>query len=194
MQELVRSIYTEGIQAQIAAGESLPEALEMAAMVSVDTLLTDHKIIVCGARSCSMLANHFAQLLVNFYETERPCLPALVLAAETVHLGHDQTEQHHEHFARQIRAIAQPGDVLLALSLNGQEKSVVSAVEAALTRDMKVIAMMGDEGGELSGLLGPVDVEVRVPSKRPSRILEAHLFNLHCLVQLIELTLFPHQQ
>ncbi len=68
---------------------------------------------------------------------------------------------------------------------------MISAVEAALTKDMTVIALVGDDGGELSGLLNTNDVEVRIPAKRPSRILESHLINLHCLSELIDMTLFP---
>ena len=78
--------------------------------------------------------------------------------------------------------------------MNGNEKQIISAVEAALTRDMKVIVLVGDDGGELVGLLGPNDVEIRVPSKRPSRIVESHLVNLHCLSELIDLTLFPQEE
>ena len=59
---------------------------------------------------------------------------------------------------------------------------------------MKVIVMVGDDGGELVGLLGPNDVEIRTPSKRPSRIIESHLTNLHCLSELIDLTLFPQDE
>jgi DnaA initiator-associating protein len=80
---------------------------------------------------------------------------------------------------------------LVVFAIDGNEKSIVAAVEAALTKDMKVIALVGDEGGELIGLLGPNDVEILTPSKRPSRILESHLFNIHCLSQLIDNTLFP---
>ena len=97
-------------------------------------------------------------------------------------------------FARQIRAFAQQGDLLLVLAINGNEKNIISAVEAALTKDMKVIVMVGDDGGELVGLLGANDVEIRVPSKRPSRIIESHLVNLHCLSELVDLTLFPQEE
>lgn len=141
-----------------------------------------------------MLAQHMAGLLINFYETERPCLPAVALAQEQVNLGSTNQTDEHETFARQIRAFAQQGDLLLAIAINGNEKLIISAVEAALTRDMKVIVLVGDDGGELVGLLGPNDVEIRVPSKRPSRIVESHLVNLHCLSELIDLTLFPQEE
>ncbi|BBN80324.1 DnaA initiator-associating protein DiaA [Pseudoalteromonas sp. A25] len=191
MQESIKSIFTESIQAQIAAGEVLPDALESAALTIVQGLINGNKLLCCGADSCHMLAEHFAGLLVNFYETERPCLPAIALTQTSVHLGQSVATDDTERFSRQVRAFAQQGDLLLVIAVNGNEKDIVSAAEAALTKDMKVIALVGDDGGELTGLLGPSDVEIRVPSKRPSRIVESHLFITHCLSQLIDNTLFP---
>lgn len=194
MQETIKKIFTENIQVQIAAGEVLPSALESAAFTIAQSLINGNKLLCCGTASCHMLAQHMAGLLINFYETERPCLPAVALAQEQVNLGQSNHNYEHEAFARQIRAFAQEGDLLLAIAVNGNEKQIISAVEAALTRDMKVIVLVGDDGGELVGLLGPNDVEIRVPSKRPSRIVESHLVNLHCLGELIDLTLFPQEE
>ncbi|RRS09905.1 SIS domain-containing protein [Pseudoalteromonas sp. J010] len=194
MQESIKSIFTESIQAQIAAGEVLPKALEMAAMTMAQSLINGNKIICCGAPSNHMLAHHLATILSNFYETERPCLPALALTNEQYNLATPENGKARERFAKQVRAFAQPGDLLVAYAINGQEKAVIGAVEAALTRDMKVIALVGDDGGELTGLLGPQDVEIRIPSKRPSRIVESQLFNTHCLSELIDAILFPQDE
>ncbi len=194
MQDIVKEIYTESIQAQIAAGEVLPSALESAAFTIAQSLINGNKLLCCGSNSCHMLANHIASLLVNFYETERPCLPAVALNSQQAHLSAYAQPAEHDVFARQVRAFGESGDLLLVLACSGNEKEVISAVEAALTKDMQVIAMVGDEGGELTGLLGPSDVEIKVPSKRPSRIVESHLFNLHCLSELIDLTLFPQDE
>ncbi|WP_350670939.1 SIS domain-containing protein, partial [Pseudoalteromonas sp. CAL494-MNA-CIBAN-0108] len=84
-----------------------------------------------------------------------PCLPAIALSQESINLGQSTQVDDYDTFARQVRAFAQQGDLLLALAINGNEKQIISAVEAALTKDMKVIVMVGDDGGELVGLLGP---------------------------------------
>lgn len=194
MQEIVKEIYTESIQAQIAAGEVLPSALESAALTIAQSLINGNKLLCCGSTSNHMLAGHIASLLVNFYETERPCLPAIALNAQQSHLSSYAEPAEHDVYSRQVRAFAEQGDLLLVIANHGNEKEIVSAVEAALTKDMQVIVMVGDDGGELAGLLGPNDVEIRVPSKRPSRIIESHLFNLHCLSELIDLTLFPQDE
>jgi len=194
MQDTIKEIFTESIQVQIAAGEVLPSALESAAFTIAQSLINGNKLICCGASSCHMLAQHIAGVLTNFYETERPCLPAVALSQEQINLSQQSQTDEQDTFARQIRAFAQHGDLLLVLAVNGNEKNIISAVEAALTRDMKVIVLVGDDGGELVGLLGANDVEIRVPSKRPSRIIESHLVNLHCLSELIDLTLFPQEE
>jgi DnaA initiator-associating protein len=193
MQDTIKEIFTESIQVQIAAGEVLPSALEAAAFTIAQSLINGNKLICCGTASCHMLAQHMAGILIN-YETERPCLPAIALSQEHINLGQSTQSDDQETFARQIRAFAQQGDLLLVLAINGNEKNIISAVEAALTKDMKVIVMVGDDGGELVGLLGANDVEIRVPSKRPSRIIESHLVNLHCLSELVDLTLFPQEE
>ncbi|CCQ10362.1 Phosphoheptose isomerase [Pseudoalteromonas luteoviolacea B = ATCC 29581] len=194
MQEIIKTIFTESIQAQIAAGEVLQLPLESGALSIAQTLLNGNKLLACGSASCNMLAQHFAGLLVNFFETERPCLPAIALAADHRQLISSNTNDDVDVFARQVRAFGQSGDILLVISVDGSEKAIISAAEAALTKDMKIIALVGDEGGELTGLLGPNDVEIKVPSKRPARIVESHLFNLHCLSQLIDNTLFPQEE
>ena len=98
-----------------------------------------------------------------------------------------------DFLARQVRALGQEGDILLVLSLSGDEASLIQAVEAALTKDMTVIALTVDNNGELSGLLGNTDTELRVPAHRPARVYECYAFLLHCVVELIDNTLFPQQ-
>lgn len=195
MQEQIKALFTESIQAQIAAGEVLPSALESASVCIAQALINGNKILSCGVPSCHMLSEHFASLLVNFFETERPCLPAIALSNHAQNLSVDQQlAKAKELYARQIRAFGEQGDLLLVVAVNGNEKSIISAVEAALTKDMTVIALVGDDGGELAGLLSAHDVEIRVPAKRPSRIIEAHLVNLHYLCELVDLTLFPQEE
>ncbi|MCO7189376.1 DnaA initiator-associating protein DiaA [Pseudoalteromonas rubra] len=191
MQESIKEIFTESIQAQIAAGEALPEVLESTAYAIAQCLINGNKLICCGVPSCHMIADHFSNLLVNYFETERPCLPALTLSQTQINLSNTEESQGYDYFARQVRAISNQNDLLFVVAIDGHEKSVISAVEAALTNDLNVIALIGDDGGELTGLLGPNDVEIRVPSKRASRILETHLFTVHCLSQLIDNILFP---
>lgn len=91
-----------------------------------------------------------------------------------------------------MRALGHAGDVLLAISTRGNSRDIVKAVEAAVTRDMTIVALTGYDGGELAGLLGH-RMEIRIPSHRSARIQEMHMLTVNCLCDLIDNTLFPHR-
>ena len=102
--------------------------------------------------------------MIHRFETERPSLPALSLNTDSVVMTAIMgNQQHDEIYAKQVRALGQAGDVLLAISTHGNSRSIIKAVEAAVTRDMTIVALTGYDGGELAGLLGPQDVEIRIP-------------------------------
>ena len=86
------------------------------------------------------------------------------------------------------------GDVLLAISTSGNSRNVIKAIEAAVSRDMPIIALTGKDGGDIAGLLSDNDVEIRVPSSRTARIQEVHLVAIHCLCDIIDTTLFPQTE
>nr|WP_202924651.1 DnaA initiator-associating protein DiaA [Photorhabdus bodei] len=190
----IKVCFTESIQTQIAAAEALPDAISRAAMMMVQSLLNGNKILCCGNGGSAATAQRFAANMINRFETERPSLPALSLNADNVVItAISSNKQHDEIYAKQVRALGQPGDVLLAISTHGNSRDIVKAVEAAVTRDMTIVALTGYDGGELAGLLGPQDVEIRIPSHRSTRIQEVHMLTVNCLCDLIDNTLFPHQ-
>ncbi len=192
MLDHINTAYKECIQTLISSGDAVATQLEQSATAMVQCLLNGNKVITCGTGPSLMLANHLASLLVNYFEIERPCLPAMCLnnTMENMALFSDNSTDPSEGYARQIRALGQENDILIAIAPTGYEKAVISAVEASLTKDMIVIALTGGDGGELAGLLGSNDVEIRAPSNRPARIIETHLFNVHCLCELVDNTLF----
>jgi DnaA initiator-associating protein len=100
-------------------------------------------------------AQHFAASMINRFETERPGLPAIALNTDNVVLTAIANDRlHDEIYAKQVRALGHAGDVLLAISTRGNSRDIVKAVEAAVTRDMTIVALTGYDGGELAGLLG----------------------------------------
>ncbi|MBT9432760.1 DnaA initiator-associating protein DiaA [Candidatus Sodalis endolongispinus] len=193
MLERIKGCFTESIQTQIAAAEALPDAIAHAANVLAQALLDDKKILCCGNGTSAANAQHFAACMLNRFEAERPSLPAMALNADTVVLTAIANDrQHDEIYAKQVHALGQVGDILLAISTRGNSRDIVKAVEAAVTRDMKIIALTGYDGGELAGLLGQQDVEIRIPSHRSARIQEMHMLSVNCLCDLIDNKLFPH--
>lgn len=192
MQESIKTSFKESIQIQIAAAEALPDAITHAAQAMVTSLLNGNKILCCGNGGSAANAQQFVSCLLNHFETERPSLPAMVLAADNTTLTAVANDYEYQQiFSKQVRAFGQAGDVLLAISTSGNSHNIVKAMEAAVTRDMTIIALTGKDGGEMAGLLGENDVEIRIPSERTIRIHEVHMLTLHCLCDLIDQVLFP---
>jgi DnaA initiator-associating protein len=192
MHESIKASFTESIQIQIAAAEALPDAITHAAQAMVATLLQGNKILCCGNGGSNANLQQFVSCLINQFETERPSLPAMALSSDPTTFTAVANDYHYEEvFSKQVRAFGQQGDILLAVSTSGNSKNVLKAMEAAVTRDMTIIALTGKDGGEMAGLLGEHDVEVRIPSQRTARIHEVHMVTLHCLCDLIDQVLFP---
>lgn len=195
MLERIKSNFTESIQTKIEASEVLATPIEQAGMIMVQALLNGNKILSCGNGGSAGDAQHFSAELLNRYETERPSLPAIALTTDSSTITSIANDYHYdETFSKQVRALGNQGDVLLAISTSGNSRNVIKAIEAAVARDMPIIALTGKDGGDIAGLLGENDVEIRVPSARTARIQEVHLVVIHCLCDIIDTTLFPQDE
>lgn len=192
MLERIKSNFTESIQTKIDASELLSGTIELASTIIVQCLLSDKKILSCGNGGSASHAQHFSAQLLNKYETERPSLPAISLTTDTSALTSIANDfGNDEVFAKQLRALGSQGDVLLAISTTGNSRNIIKAIEVAVSKDIPIIALTGNDGGDIAGLLGENDVEIRVPSARTSRIQEVHLLIIHSLCDVIDTTLFP---
>lgn len=125
--------------------------------------------------------------MLNRFERERPGLPAISLTTDTSTLTSISNDyDFDEIFARQIRALGQGGDLLLAITTSGNSENINAAIETAHEREMKVVALSGRSGGRLATLLTEQDIEIRVPAESTARIQEVHLLTIHCLCDLID--------
>jgi D-sedoheptulose 7-phosphate isomerase len=97
-------------------------------------------------------------------------------------------------FSRQVRALGQPGDVLLAITTSGNSANVLAAIEAAHEREMVVIGLSGRQGGKMAQVLRDTDVHICVPHERTARIQEVHLLILHCLCDAVDILLLGDQE
>jgi D-sedoheptulose 7-phosphate isomerase len=97
-------------------------------------------------------------------------------------------------FSKQVRALGRRGDVLLAISTSGNSSNVIAAMHVAREAGMRVIALTGNGGGKMAGLLDAADVHLCVPHKVTARIPEVHLLVLHCLCDAIDLRLFGEKK
>lgn len=189
--ERIKNAFTESIQTSIAAADALPEKIAKAGDILVSTLLNGGKILTCGNGGSAGDAQHFSSEMLNRFERDRPPLPAIALTTDTgtiTAIGNDYS--FDEIFSKQVKALGQPGDILLAFSTSGNSQNVIEAMRTALAKDMLIITCSGKDGGEMAGLIGANDVEIRVPSNSTARIQEVHLLVIHCLCDLIDSRLF----
>ncbi|CAN5452238.1 phosphoheptose isomerase [soil metagenome] len=165
----------------------LAEPIERAVELMAGALANDCKILACGNGGSAADAQHFAAELVGRFERERPELAALALTVDTSLLTAISNDYGFDVvFAKQVRALGRPGDVLFAITTSGNSANVLAAVQAAHERDMTVVAMTGKGGGQMNGLLASGDVHICVPAARTTRIQETHLLALHCLCDGID--------
>ena len=191
MIERIRDIFTESIQTKIAAVDALPESIAKAGHIMVNSLLNGNKILTCGNGGSAGDAQHFSSEMLNRFERERPSLPAIALTTDTGTLTSISNDySYNDVFSKQIRALGQAGDILLAFSTSGNSRNVINAMETALSKDMLIVSLTGKDGGEMAGLVGANDVEIRVPSNSTARIQEVHLVIIHALCDYIDNALF----
>ena len=170
-----------------------PRIAEAAELMSA-ALAKGNKILACGNGGSAGDAQHFASELLNRFEMERPPLPAVALTTDSSTLTSIANDDDFAVvFAKQIRALGQRGDVLLAFSTSGNSPNIVEAVDAAQRQGIHVIAPSGRAGGAIAGRLTEGDRELRVPSEVTARIQEVHLLIIHCLCDLIDQRLFGDQ-
>lgn len=186
----VRDHFAESIATKQTAADAIAESIAAGGRVMADALLADGKILSCGNGGSAADAQHFSSELLNRFEMERPGLPAMALttdASTVTSISNDYA--YEEIFAKQVRALGKPGDVLLGISTSGNSENVIRAIDAAHERGMHVVALSGRDGGRMADMFVEGDVEIRVPATRTARIQEVHLLAIHCLCDLIDTTL-----
>ena len=191
MNAVIQQHFSESIQTKIEAADKLPTSIAKAAEILIQALVHGKKILSCGNGGSAGDAQHFSAELLGRFERERPELPAIALSTDTstiTAIANDYS--YDEIFSKQVRALANEGDILLAISTSGNSKNVLHAIQTAHQRQAKVIALTGKNGGKMAEMLKASDVEIRVPATRTARIQECHLLIIHCLCDLIDQGLF----
>lgn len=190
-EDRVRHLFGVNIEAKVAMADTMSVDIARAAQRLITCLLSDNKIFLCGNGGSAANCLHFSAAMLNHLDVERPPLPVIALTTDMPAMTAISNEGHYEQvFARQIQALGQENDVLIALSTTGNSNSVLNAVNAANEKGIDTIALSGRDGGVLANHLGPEDFELRVPGDTAARIREIHLFILHCFCDLIDQSLF----
>lgn len=194
MQERIRQHFEASANLKLRAIDTLAQPIAEAATLIGKQLVAERKVLSCGNGGSAGDAQHFSSEMLNRFERERPGLPAMALTTDTSTLTSIANDYHYnEVFAKQVRALGQAGDILLAISTSGNSANVVEAIKAAHDRDMFVVALTGKEGGAMAQQLLEKDIELRVPADSTARIQEVHLLIIHCLCDLIDRQLFGEE-
>ena len=187
--------FTDSAQTKLDAIEMLAAPIAQAATLMADSLVDNGKILVCGNGGSAADAQHFAAELVGRFEAERQGLAAIALTTDSSIMTAVANDYGYDTvFKRQVLALGQPGDVLLAISTSGKSPSIVEAIHAAHDNDLRVVALTGKGGGLVGGMLREGDVHICVPSSRTLRIQEVHLLTVHCLCDAIDCLLLGAEE
>ncbi len=183
----IRQHFEESAEVKLAALSQLCEPLAEAVEVLAACLVNNGKILACGNGGSAADAQHFAAELVGRFEVERHELAAIALSTDSsilTAIGNDYG--FNLIYAKQVRALGQPGDVLLAISTSGNSANVIEAIDAAHENELRVIALTGKGGGTIGERLFAGDIHLCVPAARTARIQETHLLIIHCLCDGID--------
>ena len=183
--------FHESAELKIQSAAALSQPISQAIELMFGALSNGNKILACGNGGSAADCQHFAAELVGRFERERFPLPAMALTTDTsimTAVGNDYS--YREIFSKQVQAFGKDGDGLLAISTSGNSATVLAAVEAALEREMRVVALTGKDGGALAKMLTDADVHINVAHTRTARIQEVHLVTIHCICDGIDVALF----
>ncbi len=188
--QLIQRHFNESAETARATAQALGPQIARAVSKALRTLEHGGKILICGNGGSASDAQHFAAELVCRYELDRQALAALSLTSDSAVLtasGNDY--DFSKVFSRQIEALGQAKDLLVAITTSGKSKNIELAVEKAMEMGISVVALTGKDGGTLAPIIAETGIELRVPSDVTARVQEAHAIIIHCMCNLIEMNL-----
>ena len=195
LEQRIQQHFIDSADLKYQAAQTLSKPIAAAVQAVLACVTSGGKVLSCGNGGSAADAQHFAAEFVGRFERERPELGAIALTTDTSILTAIANDYDFERvFSKQVRALGQAGDVLLALSTSGNSANVLAAVEAAHEREMTVVALTGRGGGRIGNALRETDVHVCVPHERTARIQEVHLLTLHCICDGVDAQLLGEQE
>jgi len=181
---IANQAFQEHAAVMAEAATLLPASIERAANELHACFARGSKLLACGNGGSASDADHLVAELVGRYKDERRALPAIALAGGMATITAVANDYGYETvFARQIEALARPGDVLFAISTSGNSRNVLAAVKAARERDVRVVGFTGGDGGQLAV---NSDVLICAPSKVTARIQEVHILCIHVICETLD--------
>jgi D-sedoheptulose 7-phosphate isomerase len=191
----LRKHFEEGIELRRLMAETMPAQIARAGVALAEAMRGGHKALACGNGGSAADSQHFAAEMVGRFERERPGLPAIALTTDTSALTAIANDYDFDRvFSKQVEALGNAGDILLAISTSGNSKNVIEAVKAAQARKLAVIALTGRDGGAMGKMLRPHDFHLNVAHPRTMRVQEIHLLVIHCLCEVVDNVIFGEKK
>jgi D-sedoheptulose 7-phosphate isomerase len=171
-------------QSMIARLADCTGVIETSGGLLLNTIKQGGKVLLCGNGGSAADCQHIAAEFVVRYEKKRQAMAAIALTTDSSILtAHANDFDFETVFSRQVEALGNDKDCLIAISTSGKSKNILKAVEAAKSKDMVVIGLTGGDGGELGK---QATLSVIVPSDVTARIQEAHILIGHWWCGAIE--------
>jgi D-sedoheptulose 7-phosphate isomerase len=195
LEQRIEQQFIDSADLKYQAAQVLSKPIAAAVQALLACVTSGGKVLACGNGGSAADAQHFAAEFVGRFERERPELGAIALTTDSSILTAIANDyDFNQIYVKQVRALGQPGDVLLAISTSGNSANILAAIEAAHEREMTIVAMTGKGGGKIGMALRDTDVHICVPHDRTARIQEVHLLVLHCLCDGVDTQLLGEQE
>ena len=188
MEKDIINMLEEGIELNKGIIEKLPNKVEEAVELIVDCLRNGNKVMLCGNGGSATQASHIAAEFTGRFKKERKALPGIALTTDISAITAIANDYGFDKvFERQVEALGNKGDVLIALSTSGNSQNIINAVKKSSSMGIKTIGLLGKGGGKMKDTS---NLEIIIPSDNTPRIQEAHIFILHIICELVEEKLF----
>ncbi|MGH1537297.1 MAG: phosphoheptose isomerase [Gammaproteobacteria bacterium] len=183
----IEELFQASIATKQASLNDIKSAIARAAEAMIQCFANQGKILTCGNGGSAADSQHLSSELLNRFERDREGLAAMALTTDSSTLTSIANDYAYENiFSRQILALGNEKDILVAITTSGNSANILTAIQAAHEKSMTIIALSGNGGGKLPAALKDGDIEIRVPSNSTARIQEVHLLVLHCICDLID--------
>lgn len=193
LEQRIQQQFFEAADLLAQSADPLSRSIAQAAQALLGCITGGGKVLVAGGGMSAALAPYAAALWAGRFERERPPLAAVALGVHgPLSALHAEASDPVRALAKEVQALGAPGDVLVAIAAGRASSALIAAIQAALGKDMTVVALTGSDTGVVE-LLGETDVHVAVPHERAARVFEAHAVVLHCLADAVDLQLMGEQ-
>ena len=190
IKKFVEDSLTESSETKLKILNQCSNEIINAVEIIKESISRGGKILFCGNGGSAADSQHLAtEFMIRLsHDLDRPAIPAIALSTDSSNLTAGGNDIGFENvFARNIEGLGAEGDILIAISTSGNSGNIIKAVETARMKNMKIIGLLGGDGG----LLGPgVDVPIIIPSRNVQRIQEGHITVGHILCESVERELY----